>query len=61
MTQLSTRALSNISPNESIKLMGAVFSNPYSEANPSGVVFMGLAENKLMCTPPSPLSNAVQD
>lgn len=49
MAQLSSRALKNAEPKEMFKLMGAVFSNPYSESNPDGVVFMGLAENKLMC------------
>jgi hypothetical protein len=48
MAQLSFRALSNITPTKNTDLMWAAFSNPYSEANPDGVVFMGIAENKLM-------------
>jgi hypothetical protein len=49
LAHLSSRALANIAPDETQKLIVAVFSNPYdAEKNPDGVIFMGLAENKLM-------------
>ena len=49
MPQLSSRALRNLQVNESWALLMKVWTNPYHpEDNPTGVVAMGVAENKLM-------------
>lgn len=48
MPQLSTRALRNVEVNEAWALLMKVWSNPYSVDNPTGIVAMGVAENKLM-------------
>lgn len=50
MPQLSTRSLRNLEVNASWALLMKVWGNPYSpDENPTGVVVMGVAENKLMC------------
>ncbi|KAH8801500.1 1-aminocyclopropane-1-carboxylate synthase-like protein 1 [Xylogone sp. PMI_703] len=48
MANISKRALKGIAPNGALAGMMAAVTNPWSEANPNGVVPMGLAENRLM-------------
>ncbi|KAL7948168.1 pyridoxal phosphate-dependent transferase [Trichoderma barbatum] len=46
---LSQRALSNIQPNDIKSIMGRGSSNAYdAQTNPSGIVSLGVAENRLM-------------
>ncbi|PQE03584.1 aspartate aminotransferase protein [Rutstroemia sp. NJR-2017a BVV2] len=48
MSNLSSRCLHNVVPEETKDFMGRVFGNPWSEDNPNGIFPMGIAENRLM-------------
>jgi len=49
MCSLSSRAQALIAPTPTGSITGKAFSNQYDEEkNPNGIVFMGIAENKLM-------------
>lgn len=50
MAKLSTRSLANIEPNDIKRIMGTGSSNSYDAVtNPTGMVSLGVAENRLMC------------